>query len=133
MNKRVEFMHCFSWFSSNPLLKWWRMPAKWQGWLVVTVLVTASIVPLGYYSLVYKGDTYCQSVISQGIQTDCDPHIATGVYIMGSVSWFIAMLLLLHVVSTQKPTVKKSATITPTPPAVKTPKKPSKKEKRAAK
>lgn len=55
---------------------------------------------------------------------------------MGSVSWLVAMLLLLHVMSTQKPTAKKRAVIPAEPatlPEVKSPKKPTKKEKRATK
>ena len=125
-----------SWFSEKPLVKWWRQPAVWQGWLVVTMLLAVGIGPLAYFSVVYKGDTYCQSVIDQGIQTDCNPHVATSVYVMGSVSWLVAMLMLLHVVSTKQLSTKQlTATDAPkSAPAAKKPKvATAKKEKRAAK
>jgi hypothetical protein len=136
MKNAVGIMKCQSWFSEKPLVRWWRQPAVWQGWLVVVVLMATGIGPLAYFSVVYKGDTYCQSVIDQGIQTDCNPQVATSVYIMGSISWLVAMLMVLHVVSTKQLSTKQHIA-TEAPKSAPVAKKPkvaaAKKEKRAAK
>lgn len=90
------------WFPAKKYGYGWGLPVKWQGWVAFIGLLGLGLAPVLYLSIWYKGDTYCQSVIAQGINATCDPHAETGVYLLAGLFWLAACCLLLFYVGTRK-------------------------------
>ena len=87
--------HSDYWFPAKKYGLGWGLPIKKQGWFAFLGLLTAGVLPLIYVSVWYKGDTYCQAVIDQGINAVCDPYADVGVYVMAALFWLAACILLL--------------------------------------
>ena len=90
------------WFPAKKRGYGWGLPVKWQGWATLVTVLVIGLTPLLYVSFIYKGDQYCQNVISQKIQTTCDPNIGSTVYLMSAVFWLTACTLIFIQICTQK-------------------------------
>ena len=90
------------WFPAKTYGYGWGLPKVWQGWAVLLGLLVLGLAPIMYVSTSYKGDTYCQGVIDKGIETTCSPDVATGMYLLASVCWLVACVMLLYTVCEKK-------------------------------
>ena len=86
------------WFKAKTHGFGWGLPQVWQGWVALLGCLVVGLAPLVYISSVYEGDVYCRDVISKGIQTDCNPEVATGMYLLGAIAWLIGNIMLLYVI-----------------------------------
>ncbi len=84
-----------NWFSSRRLLWCLSRPKVWQGWASLVGALVIGAAPLVYLSTVYNGDTYCRQVIQKGLETSCDPNLTNSMYMLGSLLWLGAWVLIL--------------------------------------
>ena len=90
------------WFPAKKFGYGWGLPVKKQGWITFLGLLGLGLAPLLYLSFGYNGDNYCQSVISQGMDGACDPHAATGMYLLAALFWLAACVLVSFHICTLK-------------------------------
>lgn len=88
------------WFKAKKYGYGWSLPLTRAGWVSSLGLLGLGLSPILYLSIWYKGDEYCQNILSKGISAACDPHAETGAYVMAALFWLIACVLLLaHICS----------------------------------
>ncbi len=90
------------WFPAKKYGYGWGMPVVWQGWVVLLGTFAVGCAPLFYVSFVYKGDEYCREVIEKGIPADCNPEVATSLYLLAAIAWLIASVMALYIVCEKK-------------------------------
>ena len=84
------------------------VPKTWRGWLVVILCLSVGFAPAVWVSLFYQGDVYCRTILQQGIEANCNPEVATPVYLFAGILWLFAWILILVQLASykgQKPTI----------------------------
>ena len=89
------------WFKTKKYGYGWGVPQTWQGWLALGGWLLIGGAPLVYVASYYKGDTYCSSVLQQGVQVDCNPNVSTGMYVLSACLWLAAATLGLFMLSSR--------------------------------
>lgn len=90
------------WFPAKKFGWGWGLPKVWQGWVTFGACLIIGMAPLLYFSVVYKGDTYCKSLLDQNIEVTCDPDGMLGLYIAASIMWLTAAVFVLVIISSIK-------------------------------
>ncbi len=90
------------WFPAKKFGWGWGQPKVWQGWVALVSCLTVGLAPLVYFTTVYKGDTYCKSLLDQKIVVTCNPDGMLGLYIAASIMWLTAAVFVLIIISNIK-------------------------------
>ncbi len=90
------------WFPAKKYGYGWGRPVVWQGWVAFIGCLLAGLSPLMYLATFYKGDAYCRDIIAKGIDTACNPEVATPVYMLGALLWFMSWVLIVVQMCTTK-------------------------------